>query len=170
MPSTCLRATRAISSSEPGQGDAGAAGAGGGAVHALKSVSDILGSFLTKAAIAQISLSSVMIAPKLGMPVMLMPFFTTQKMCRASRSLAMSFKSGGSGCSPSENFAQSTPGPPWQLAQPRVKNARAPACTTAGSSSDIGGVVTACLLIEAFRTKVKAQATTFGSGWVPATL
>ena len=42
----------------------------GFAVHALKSASDTLGSFLRKATIVQTSRSGTSIRPKLGMPVM----------------------------------------------------------------------------------------------------
>lgn len=50
----------------------------GFAVQALKSASDTLGSFLTKATMVQISWSGTSMRPKLGMPVMLMPFLITQ--------------------------------------------------------------------------------------------
>jgi hypothetical protein len=49
---------------------------------------------------------------KLGMPVMLMPFLTTQNSSRGSRSGTTSFRSGGSGRKPSDHFAHSTPGAP----------------------------------------------------------
>jgi hypothetical protein len=49
-------------------------------------------------------------------------------------------KSGGSGRRPSENFAQVTPGPPWQFVQPRDAKACAPVCIVAGSSIEIGGI------------------------------
>jgi hypothetical protein len=81
-------------------------------VQALKSSSLTLGSFLTKATMVQISWSGTSIAPKLGMPVMLIPFLITQNNCSGARSLAISLRSGGSGCSPSENLAHLTPGPP----------------------------------------------------------
>ena len=53
--------------------------AGAGAVlHVLKSASDTVGSFFRNATIDQSSGSGTSIAPKLGMPVMLMPFLITQ--------------------------------------------------------------------------------------------
>src|SRR6202011_643478 len=114
--------------------------------------SDTFGSFFKKAAIVQISLSGTSILPKLGMPVMLMPFLITQNSSFGRRSLTTSLRSGGSGLSPSENFAHSTPGAPWQFQQPRVWNAFAPAWMLAGLSSGIGGASAALWLIEAVRT------------------
>src|SRR4029077_8413356 len=81
-------------------------------VQALKSSSLTVGSFLTKATIVQISWSDTSMAPKLGMPVMLIPFLITQNNCCGARSLAISLRSGGSGFNPSENLAHLTPGPP----------------------------------------------------------
>jgi len=52
------------------------------------------------------------INPKLGMPVHLMPFLTTQNNWRGSRLFTISLRSGGSGRRPSENLAQFTPGAP----------------------------------------------------------
>src|SRR6266478_3553545 len=79
------------------------------------------------------------------MPVMLMPLRTTQKICAGVRSLAASFRSGGSGRRPSDNFAHMTPGPPWQLVQPRDAKARAPAWIVAGSSIDRGRGWAGCI-------------------------
>src|SRR5215471_13657298 len=123
-----------------------------------------------KAAIDQISWSGTPTAPKLGIAVMLMPFLTTQNKCSGSRSFASSLRSGGSGRNPSENFAQLTPGAPWQLIQPRSEKARAPACTTAGSSSDIGGLSFACRAIEAVRTWTNNHFTGAASSIVADTL
>src|SRR5262249_61557611 len=81
-----------------------------------------------------------------------------------------SLRSGGSGRKPSENLAQFTPGAPWQLTQPRSEKARAPSCTTATSSSDIGGVSVACRTIEAWRMRTSAQLTTAGTSSLAATL
>jgi hypothetical protein len=50
-------------------------------------------------------------APKLGMPVILMPFLMTQNSSWGSRSFTTSLRFGG-GFSPSENLAGFTPGPP----------------------------------------------------------
>src|SRR5437016_12926879 len=58
----------------------------GFAVHALKSASDTFGSFRINATMDQISLSSVPIAPKLGIAVILMPFLTTQNSWAGWRS------------------------------------------------------------------------------------
>src|SRR3984957_4560306 len=104
---------------------------------------------------------------KLGMPVILMPCLITQNSCAGESSATTSFRSGGSGCSPSENLAQLTPGAPWQLAQPCVANALAPACTLAGSLMEGGGWSCAWLSIDAVRTWVSAQVTTAGSSAVP---
>ena len=81
-------------------------------VHLLKSSSFTSGSFFRNATTDQISVSSMPVAPKLGMPVMLMPFLTTQNSCCGVRSFATSLRWGGSGCRPSEILAHSTLGPP----------------------------------------------------------
>jgi hypothetical protein len=60
-------------------------------------------------------------------------------------------------------LAHSTPGAPWQLKQPRSENARAPACTVAGSSSEIGGLSVACRAMEAKRIFESADLTNEGS-------
>src|SRR4051812_15697094 len=73
-----------------------------GADHVLKSASETLGSFLRKATTAQMSRSDNPATLKLGMPVILMPFLTTQNNSRGSRLGATSLRSGGSGLSPSE--------------------------------------------------------------------
>src|SRR5206468_9409368 len=96
------------------------------ALHALKSASETVGSFLRKATIDQISGSGVPIAPKLGMPVILMPFLTTQNSWRGCAAPTTSLRSGGAGLRPSENFAHSAPGAPWHPTQPRSLKARAP--------------------------------------------
>jgi hypothetical protein len=75
---------------------------------------------LTKAAIDQISSSLAPACAKLGMPVMLMPFLIIQNSWAGERSPATFFRSGGSGCSPSENLSHVTPGAPWQFAQPKL--------------------------------------------------
>src|ERR1700686_1608757 len=53
---------------------------GGAALHALKSSSETLGSFFTKATLVQIIWSATggSSVPKLGMPVILMPFLIIQ--------------------------------------------------------------------------------------------
>ena len=109
-------------------------------------------------------------APKLGMPVILMPFLMTQNSSRGSRAATIFFRSGGSGRRPSDHLAQSTPGAPWQLAQPRSQNALAPARIVAASSSEVGGVPVACRATEDMRVRLSAQATMPGSGSVAATL
>src|SRR5262249_31505184 len=85
---------------------------GAGVVQALKSASETFGNFLRKATIDQISSSFPPASAKLGMPVMLIPFLITQNNWDGERSPTISFRSGGSGCRPSENFAQLTPGAP----------------------------------------------------------
>src|SRR5262249_2049349 len=92
-----------------------------------------------------------------------MPFLTTQNSSSGLRWSTSSLGSGGSGRGPSENLAHSAPGAPGQLKQPRSENARAPACTVAGSSSDIGGLSVACRLIEARRMLASADLTNGGS-------
>ena len=68
----------------------------------------------TKATMSRIS-SSLWFTPKAGIPVMRMPFLTTQNSsasescCRAGASM-----SGGLGFIPSWNSAGSMPGAPWQ--------------------------------------------------------
>ena len=52
------------------------------------SASDTLGNFFTNATMVQISWSGTLTIPKLGMPVMLMPFLITQNSCSGVRSLA----------------------------------------------------------------------------------
>src|SRR5216684_2753053 len=142
----------------------------GFAVHALKSFSDTFGILRMNATMDQISLSFTPMAPKLGIAVILMPFLTTQKSWAGSRSWAMSFRSGGSGFKPSENFCQFTPGAPWQVVQPRSENARAPARTISGSSRLTGLVKRARRSIDAMRTLTSAQFTMPGSGALAATL
>src|SRR5262249_62133454 len=104
-----------------------------------------------------------------GMPVMLMPFLITQNNSFGRRSLTTSLRSGGSGCSPSENFAHSTPGAPWQFQQPRAWNAFAPAWMLAGLSIGIGGASAAWRLIEAVRALGNAPLTTAESSRGAAT-
>src|SRR5262249_25566230 len=104
------------------------------------------------------------------MPVMLMPFLITQNNSFGRRSLTTSLRSGGSGCSPSENFAHSTPGAPWQFQQPRAWNAFAAVWMFAGLSIGIGGASVAWRLIEAMRTLTNAHLTAAESSWVAATL
>src|SRR5215213_945607 len=111
----------------------------GAAVHHLKSCSETIGSFFMNATIFQISGSSTPASLKLGMPVMLMPFLTTQNSSRGWRSGTISLRSGGSGRNPSDHFCHSTPGAPWQFTQPRWEKAFAPACTEAGVSYPEGG-------------------------------
>src|SRR5262249_3465352 len=101
--------------------------------------------------------------PKLGMPVILMPFLTTQSSSAGSSPPTTSLRSGGLGFRPSENFAHFTPGPPWQLTQPRAAKARAPICTTAGSSTDMGGTLVAWWEIEASRMETSVGVTMAGS-------
>jgi hypothetical protein len=59
-------------------------------VQVLKSSSDTVGSFLTNATMLQISWSGTSMAPKLGIPVMLMPFLITQNNSCGEVSLASS--------------------------------------------------------------------------------
>src|SRR3984885_6368545 len=66
----------------------------GAAVHALKSASDTVGIFLTNATIVQISWSDTPIEPKLGMPVILIPFLTTQNSCGGCLAFAAALRSG----------------------------------------------------------------------------
>ena len=63
-------------------------------VQVLKSLSDTVGSFLTNATMLQISWSGTSMAPKLGIPVMLMPFLITQNNSCGEVSLASSLRSG----------------------------------------------------------------------------
>src|SRR6516162_11721456 len=130
----------------------------------------MLGSFLMKAAMCQISSSGTSIDPKLGIPVMVMPFLITQNSSAGELSLAISLRSGGSGCIASANLAQPTPGPPWQVGQPRSENARAPACTVAESLSLSGALSVAWRSIEASRTLPKAHLKGPDSPAEPATL
>src|SRR5438046_9305897 len=99
-----------------------------------------------------------------------MPFLTTQNRSCGLRSLTRSLRSGGSGRRPSENLAQLTPGAPWHLTQPPSENARAPACTIEGSSSDPEGISVAWRLIEAKRIWASAHLAEGGSSTVAATL
>ena len=90
----------------------------GAGVEVLQSAFHRDGDFLTKATIVQLRRLDAPAAPKPGMPVIVTPFLTTQNSSDAVRAFAMSFRSAGTGCSPSENLAQPTPGPPWQFTQP----------------------------------------------------
>src|SRR3954469_6490470 len=92
---------------------------GAGWLQALKSSGETCGSCLRKATIDHSSESATPIAPKLGMPVMRMPFLTTQNSWLGGNASTISERSGGLGFIPSENFAQSAPGPPWQATHPR---------------------------------------------------
>ena len=67
----------------------------------------------TKATMSQIS-SSVWVTPNEGMPVILMPFLTTQKVSSGS-SRPTSESSGGSGFRPWPISEMLTPGAPWQV-------------------------------------------------------
>ena len=62
------------------------------------------------------------------------------------------------------------PRAPWQLAQPRSENARAPARTTSRLSRSTGLVSRARRPIDAIRIFISAQFTTLGSGSLAATL
>src|SRR5689334_19473728 len=104
------------------------------------------------------------------MPVMLMPFLMTHNNCAGERPPATSFRSGGSGCNPSEYFSHFTPGAPWQLAQPALAYVLAPACTILLSPNEAGAFSVAWRLTDAVRTLVRAQVTGAGSSAVPATL
>ncbi len=70
------------------------------------------GRFLMKATIVQICWSDVPAKPKLGMPVNLTPFLTTQKSSDGVLSFAITLRSAGTGFSPSDHLAQSLFGGP----------------------------------------------------------
>src|ERR1700676_5140960 len=78
---------------------------GGAALHALNSWSETLGSFFTNATMVQIVWSATggSSAPKLGMPVILMPFLIIQNTSWGWRPL-ITLSRLGAGFSPSENL------------------------------------------------------------------
>src|SRR5258705_701171 len=93
----------------------------------LKSSSETLDSSFRKATMVQISWSGTggSVAPKLGMPGILMPFLITPNNSWGGGKVNPSFRVGG-GFKPPGESGRFPPGPPRPLIQPRREDSGVP--------------------------------------------